>query len=91
VPDAFKASVLEWVKTKRPSARSIEKVDGNGTDWAGSTESGFYDMFSVDIKFTEDSGASHWLDVRGEDMASLWSWVVQNWPEKHHQRSEEQP
>jgi hypothetical protein len=80
--DAFDARVLEWVKTKQPSARSVEKVDGYGTDWAGSTETGFYDRFSVDIQFADASGASQWLEVRGEDMQSLWEWVVQNWPEE---------
>jgi len=71
----FKAHVLEWLHREQGiDAASVESV------WAGvsSEEIGqslFADMFGVYIRYTAADGGRY-LDVQGEDMTSLWRWVV---------------
>lgn len=79
--NAFSEYVLRWLReVQHVSATSVEKVDGRGTDWCGSTEGGFYSQFDVDIRYTDEGGAVRTKSVEGEEMASLWSWVVGAWP-----------
>jgi len=75
--DGFLSHVLKWVQNnKAPGAVKLDSVSGYGTDWDGDTEGGFYSRFSVDITYRTADDAKHSLDVEGEDMGSLWEWVV---------------
>jgi hypothetical protein len=73
----FLAAVLDWVKHKDPQADRITEVSAYGTDWAGSTDAGFYDDFEVTITYMRVDGSQvWWREIRGEDMASLWQAVI---------------
>ena len=76
VPDPFKRVVLEWLKQRDSSAIEVLAVSSHGTDYAGSTEGGFYSTFEVDLRYRTDDGRLIFMDVEGDDMESLWSWVV---------------
>lgn len=76
LPPAFAAHVLAWLQTVRPTAASVERVNGYGTDWAGGTEEGFHDEFGVSIMFTHADGTHGSIHVAGEQMESLWTHVV---------------
>ena len=90
----FNDRVLGWLRQWRyPGAVSVEKVLPYGTDWAGDTESGFYDEFNVTIEFTEQMTVHvgpeertefipRTVEVNGENMASLWQWVVAGYEEQ---------
>ena len=74
----FVKRVLEWVQQRDPDAAEVEKVESFGSDWSGDTEGGFYSTFSVNINYRQTTGDRRFLTVEGEDMASLWKWVVNN-------------
>ena len=78
--DRFKAVVLDWLKGDAcyRDAVSVVAVTGNGSDWNGSTEEGFYSSFGVDIQFIDDQGRRNEIGVRGEDMQELWMHVVRS-------------
>jgi hypothetical protein len=79
---AFRAHVLRWLREEQGvKAVSVEQVSGYGTDWEGSTESGFYSTTSIEINYTAEDGKQRFKDVTGEDFMSLWHWVVDVWPE----------
>ena len=78
---AFEQIVLTWLKEKQNlPALAIMQVSGDGTDWDGDTEGGFFSSFGVTIRWQDLNGASRWLEVTGDDMQSLWTWVVGRWP-----------
>lgn len=68
--------VLAWVQKRFPNATQITAVRPWGYDWAGDTEGGFYDAFSVSITYRIEDGSTTWWDVKGDDMESLWQAVV---------------
>lgn len=72
----FLARALEWVKKERdPLATEVRALIPYGTDWDGDTEGGFYSSFDIEIHYSlSDEKKS--LGVNGEDMASLWEWMV---------------
>lgn len=73
----FNTIVLGWVQaTKDPEAVEVVQVGGYGTDWAGSTEGGFFSSFAAEIWWRRADGTEKCLDVEGEDMGSMWDWVV---------------
>ena len=77
---AFKAHVLRWLREEQDlDAASVETVSGDGSDWQGSTEGGFYSTFTVEIHYRDSTGKLHMTDITGEDMGSLWRWVVDSW------------
>jgi hypothetical protein len=51
-PAGFRSCVLAWVQREYPEWRAVEvlQVEGDGSDWEGDTESGFYSRFNVEIK-----------------------------------------
>lgn len=88
---SINAVVLEWLQAHdEPSAIEVISVKGQGSDWQGSTEGGFYDVFTVEVMFTKHgtinarTGVEGPItvreDIRGEDMESLWNHVMGSWP-----------
>ena len=76
----YRHHVLRWMREVRGfQVDEITGVTPHGTDWAGSTEGGFYDTFSVSISYTSHE-QTHFMDVTGEDMGSLWNFVVGQLP-----------
>ncbi len=72
----FLARALEWVQNDRdPRATEVRAVVPYGTDWDGDTECGFYSHFDVEIHYSRGDEKKS-LGVEGEDMASLWEWMV---------------
>jgi hypothetical protein len=64
----------------------VEHVSGDGSDWNGDTEGGFYSRFSVDIQWRNERGEQKYYDADGEDAESLWKWVVRaGWPREQAQ------
>lgn len=64
--DEFTARVLRWVQAKQdPKAAAIQKLVPYGTDWAGSTEAGFWEEFSVEVHYQRADGTSGliWREV----------------------------
>lgn len=76
---SFEDYVLEWLKDEEPRAVSVEGVQSYGTDWAGDTEGGFYSEADVTIKWADAEGKTHFREVRGEAMGTLWDHVVKGW------------
>jgi hypothetical protein len=75
--DRFKAIVLDWLKSDGYSdAVSVVAVTGDGSDWNGDTEGGFYSSFGVDVQFIDDKDRVRSIGVVGEDMQNLWMHVV---------------
>jgi len=68
--------VAEWAREQGLDVARLVSADGVGSDWEGSTEGGFYDVFRVDIRYEDSAGQIQWEDVSGERMASLWQFVV---------------
>ena len=78
--ETFDAVVLDWLKREmNKPAVLVMQVSGDGTDWDGDTEGGFFSSFGVTVRWQDLNGASHWLEVTGDDMQSLWTWVVTSW------------
>lgn len=75
-PHRFNELVLAWLRQEVPEADAIEYVRGDGTDWEGDTEGGFYSRFSVEVKYRKTDGSTGYRTVSGDDMHSLWDWVV---------------
>jgi len=79
-PD-FLACVDEWICSKGIDVLNVKRVVPFGTDWGGDSENGFYSTFSVTVEYvTRDGSEGSWQAV-GEDMESLWLFVVKGWPE----------
>jgi hypothetical protein len=78
--DGFKAAVLAWLIDEGMDAVSVEQVSGYGTDWEGDTESGFFSSFGVTVRYTNQAGDTRAKEVTGDDMESLWIWVMKAWP-----------
>lgn len=77
VDEAFAASVLAFIRaTKDAEATEVTAVNGSGTDWAGSTEGGFYSTFSADVMWRRADGTVTGHYYEGEEMGDLWNWVV---------------
>lgn len=76
----FYGLVLSWLRCQEGSwdsqytaeASQVTAVTGDGTDWAGDTEGGFYETFSVTIQYVTKDGAVRTYEASGEAMASLW-------------------
>lgn len=79
---AFQAVVLAWLQAQHPdaAAAAVDGIEPSGTDWAGDTEGGFHADFEVTIRYTRADGRAVRLPVRGEDMESLWTYVMRSWP-----------
>jgi len=73
---AVKALALEWLKSIGVPATTVKSVSGYGTDWEGSTDEGFRSAFSVDITYATEAADFNFLEVEGEQMASLWQFVL---------------
>ena len=78
----FRSVVLKWLKNE-PEAVSVTAVESDGTNWAGNTVDGFYGQFSVNIIWRDQRGAEtglrdRYYSAEGEDLKSLWDWVVNN-------------
>lgn len=78
--DDFRRAVLPWVQERYPRATEVLAVEAL-TDDMGGTEHGFYSEAAVSIRYTNDSGVPWTLDVRAEDVESLWRFVMRAWPE----------
>jgi hypothetical protein len=77
--DRFKAIVLDWLKSDGYSdAVSVVAVTGDGSDWNGDTEGGFYSSFGAGIQFEDDKGRLRSIHVSGSDMEGLWMHVVRS-------------
>lgn len=73
----FNERVLAWLRISDPKAESVVSVRGEGSDWAGDTEGGFFSVFTVSITYTSRGSArTQYLTVEGQDMESLWNAVV---------------
>lgn len=73
----FNATVLGWVQAEKDAeAVEVIQVGGYGTDWEGDTEGGFYSSFYASVKWRRADGTERTIDVDGEDMGSMWDWVV---------------
>lgn len=72
---AFRVMVLEWLQKERPDATAVLSVNGDGTDWEGDTDSGFYSRFGVEITYLTAVGKKYFA-VTGDDMEELWNWIV---------------
>lgn len=81
VSSAFRAVVLEWLRKEHPEAVAIEGFETYGTDWAGDTFGGFHSEFEFTIRYACSDGGTERVEVKGEDMASLWTHVMRSWPE----------
>lgn len=81
-PQGFITRVEEWVNNAGPHVRrylrndTVKVIDviEEGTDWAGDSFEGFHSEFRVSIQ--TDSG---YVDVEGDDLASLWRYVMTGW------------
>lgn len=74
---SFESRVLAWVQEHEDNeAAKIIKVLGNGSDWNGDTEAGFYSTFGVDITYEKRDGRRQTVSPEGQQMASLWDAVV---------------
>jgi hypothetical protein len=73
----FYGLVLTWLREwGNDTAAAVTAVTGDGSDWEGDTESGFYSRFSVSIQYVTASGKTATYEVHGEAMESLWRTVV---------------
>ena len=84
MPDTgtFQAAVLAWLKEDQNIvATDVVRVSGDGTDWNGGTEEGFFSSFGVTIQYIDGNSIKQWKEVTGDDMESLWTWVVSRWPD----------
>lgn len=88
-PVSFYEAVLSWLRTEGgvPTAAQVVAVSGDGTDWAGDTESGFYERFGADVAWLDEKGNRHIEEVLGSRMESLWMWVMRAWPEQTGKQS----
>lgn len=74
--ESFNHRVLGWVQRTDQAATEVAEVKAWGSH--GDTEGGFYSTFTVDIRYyasDKDDGCKY-LTVEGDDMESLWKWVV---------------
>lgn len=62
-----------------PTAEVID-ARSHGTDWAGDSEAGFYERFQVEVTYRTTAGQLRHYTVAGEEMQSLWEFVVKRWP-----------
>jgi hypothetical protein len=71
---AFLALVLPWLQQegRHPEAVAIVNVYAAGSGWAGSTAHGFH----ADITWRDAAGKQRDYSADGEEMGSLWDWVV---------------
>lgn len=68
--------ILQWLQESQGHAvDEVLSAETYGSDWAGDTEGGFYPEFEVHIQYRDPSG-SHWYYVEGEDLKSLWDFVI---------------
>ena len=79
-PQGFLDAVLAWVQQRNPDAVKVISVEGHGSDWAGSTESGFYSVFDCDVSYRTSDGRLGLICAEGDVMESLWTHVVSAWP-----------
>lgn len=79
---SFNGAVLAWLQTEAgyPDAAQVVSISGRGTDWAGSTEDGYYDTFSANIDWLDRQGGKHYDEIAGDRMEKLWDWVMKEWP-----------
>lgn len=75
---AFRARVLEWLRVYGGyrMAAEVKSVETAGSDWEGSTETGFSSSFSVYIKWRDEKDADHLDEIEGTELASLWHHIV---------------
>jgi hypothetical protein len=83
--DTFEDVVGRWLRTTKqrevpPDFRRVVSVKAYGTDWAGDTEGGFYSTAEVRIQYEQADGTLKGCDVEGDDMQSLWEFVMGSWP-----------
>jgi hypothetical protein len=78
--DRFHAIVLDWLKSEpfHRDAVRVLAVTGDGSDWNGDTEGGFYSSFGAGIQFEDDKGRLRSIHVSGSDMEDLWMHVVRS-------------
>lgn len=76
----FNEHVAVWLRNQGTPAVKVLSVRGEGTEWYGSTESGWDDKFDVSITCELDTGEVASCNVDGEELAELWNWVVAAWP-----------
>lgn len=78
--DDFAARVLAWVQEHEDDRASrLISVTGNGGDWHGSTDQGFFSVFGVDVTYELEGGRRQTISPEGSQMQSLWEAVVGNW------------
>jgi hypothetical protein len=75
----FEETVAVWLRANGYPCDVVTSVRGLGTDWAGGTDRGFHDDFSVRIDYRND-GQDRLELIGGEEMQSLWEHVVGKWP-----------
>lgn len=76
----FEDAVAEWLRSQGcQDVAQVISCDGRGSDWSGSTESGFYDTFGVDVVWLTADGVRGFDNITGEKMQSLWMHVVGAW------------
>jgi hypothetical protein len=80
---AFAARVLEWLQHLdggHPEALAVESVEADGKTWRGTTDAGYDSQFTVSITWRDTGGLKGQEEYDGEELASLWRWVVSGWP-----------
>lgn len=80
VSEAFKGVVAEWLRAEGRDVAAVRSVTTDGTDWAGDTEGGYHSESDVDITYITATGEEKRTTIQGEEMASLWNFVMKSWP-----------
>jgi hypothetical protein len=65
-----------WFRRKTDPTATITRIDGSGSDWAGSTEDGFHSTFDVTITFVRANGTYGSAYIQGAELAELWTAIV---------------
>lgn len=76
----FLEAVQAWLERRQPGrSTEVTEVRPDGTDWDGDAESGFRSSFSVEVHYIGTDDKPHWMIVEGDDMASLWTDLMNGW------------
>ena len=74
----LKDKVQDWLEINRPNNyEKILELKGDGDNWQGSTEAGFYYSFALHITWRSPKGI-HRESIEGEDMANLWNYLMKD-------------
>lgn len=68
--------VEEWMRSRYADVSEVVSIDGDGSDWAGGTEAGFYSVFAVQITYLTLDGVKKRETVDGQEMGALWAFLM---------------